>query len=67
MSEQEGVALMETSKNSEEWNANCSAVRRACGGQYPEWWFRAIVQSGLSARVTARWGSDDQLHVTKIG
>lgn len=55
MSEQEVVALMESSKSESEWNRNCDEVRRKCGG-YPEFWYSAIVLSGLLQRVTVSFG-----------
>lgn len=46
MNEQEVVALMGSSKNSVEWDANCDKVKTACNG-YPNFWFKAIILSGL--------------------
>ena len=53
MTEQEVVALMESSKTEEEWNANCDIVKAAFGDDYPGFWFVAINISGILARVTA--------------
>ena len=50
MSEQEVVALMKSSKSESEWNANCDKVKKACGG-YPPFWYKAIVLSGLAAKI----------------
>lgn len=65
MDEQEVVDLMESSQTAEEWDNNCDKVKAACGG-YPVFWWKAIKLSGLMARVTARWGSDDQLHIVPL-
>lgn len=54
MDEQEVVNLMKTSRSEEEWNANCSKVKRACNG-YPDFWYTAIVLSGLAALVRSEW------------
>lgn len=62
MNRQEVVALMESSKSEDEWDANCDKVKRACGG-YPDFWYSAIVLSGLTGRVTARWGDDDKIRI----
>lgn len=50
MSEQEVVALMESSKSETEWNRNADQVKEKCGG-YPAFWYSAIVLSGLLQRV----------------
>lgn len=42
------VELMKSSKNQEEWNANCDKVKQANGGQYPGFWYAAIVLSGVA-------------------
>jgi hypothetical protein len=54
MTESEVVALMESSQNEAEWDANCDHVQAACDG-YPAFWFAAVMLSGLAARVAARW------------
>lgn len=48
------VALMESSQNETEWNDNCDAVKRAFGG-YPNWWYEAIMMSGVGHRVQQSW------------
>lgn len=45
---------MESSKSETEWNANCEKVKAACGG-YPDFWYHAIILSGLAARVIAKF------------
>ena len=57
MSEEAVVDLMRSSKSEAEWNANCDAVKKACGG-YPDFWYRAIVLSGVAAEVSARWKAE---------
>lgn len=54
MTEQEVIALMKTSKSEKEWNANCDKVKAACNG-YPDFWYSAIILSGLAAQVQATW------------
>lgn len=50
----EVIKLMESSKNAEEWNANCDKVKKAnCG--YPDFWYTSIVLSGVFADTEARW------------
>jgi len=50
--QQQVVALMESSRNSKEWNANADEVKRQCGG-YPGFWYSAII--GLAHRVQQSW------------
>jgi len=54
MSKEEVVALMESSRNEDEWNANCDTVKRKCNG-YPSFWFQTIIVSGLAGRVQSSW------------
>ena len=55
------VPLMESSQSEVEWNANCDEVKASFHG-YPDFWFEAIVGSGLSARVQARWNNPDLVY-----
>lgn len=54
MSQDEVIALMESSKSRDEWNANADIVKASCGG-YPSWWYAVIVLSGLLGRVSREW------------
>ena len=54
MTEEEVVTLMEDSKTEEEWNTNRDLVKAACGG-YPDFWYRAIVLSGVMHMAPAKW------------
>lgn len=63
--EEEVVRLMESSQTSDEWNNNADKVKTACDG-YPSFWFRAVVLSGVMARVTARWGGSDRISVSPL-
>jgi hypothetical protein len=54
MDEHAVVALMKSSESEEEWNANADTVKAAFGGDYPEFWYKAIVLSGVLA-TTAMW------------
>ena len=63
MNQDEVVALMMSSKSESEWNAHCDMVKKACGGDYPPFWYEAIVLSGVMRRTSAKWGGDDQIRV----
>lgn len=61
------VSLMESSKSSREWDANCDTVKRAHAGRYPDYWYEAILASGLARRVTTSFGSDPDFHIEVDG
>lgn len=48
------VALMQSSKSESEWNNNCDKVKAANDG-YPEFWFGAVIASGLALRNQQTW------------
>ena len=64
MNQDEVVALMESSKTEEEWNINCDKVKAACGGSYPDFWFAAVLASGVSSRTAAKWGGTDDITIS---
>ena len=63
--EKDVVELMEPSKSESEWNKNCDKVKSA-NGDYPPFWYQAIVLSGLLGEVSARWGGDDKIHIINL-
>ena len=66
MEKQEVIALMESSKSDEEWNANCDKVKKAYGG-YPDYWYAEIVLSGLCDRVSAKYGgSGSRITISRL-
>jgi len=54
MQESEVVELMKSSNSEQEWNDNCDKVKAACDG-YPDFWYSAIVMSGVLAGVKLCW------------
>ena len=38
-----------------DWNDCCDKVKKDNGGDYPTWWFREIILSGLYASTSAKW------------
>lgn len=48
------IELTESSKSVEEWNNNCDLVK-AANGDYPSFWFKEIILSGLHNRVRLNW------------
>lgn len=53
--EGEVEALMSSSKSEAEWNANAELVKKRFGGEYPLFWYRTVVASGLYSLVAATW------------
>lgn len=49
------VKLMESSKNENEWNANCDKVKKSNDSNYPDFWYKAIVISGVTSKTQATW------------
>lgn len=58
MNQQEMIDLMSSSKNESEWNDNCDKVKAAFGGDYPNFWYREIVMSGLMDRTLGPGASE---------
>lgn len=65
MSESEVVSLMESSRTAEQWDANADKVKAACKG-YPEFWWPAVVQSGVMRRTAAKFGATDEIRIQSI-
>lgn len=55
MSRQEVVSLMSSSASSQEWNTNADKVKQSYGGGYPDFWFAAIILSGVYNATSAKW------------
>ena len=48
---------MKSSKSEIEWDTNCDKVKAAFGG-YPDFWFKAIILSGLMDKTMGAGSSD---------
>lgn len=66
MTQQDVVDLMKSSASSQEWNENVSKVKRAFNGDYPEFWYSAIIASGLAGKVAASYGAKAEINVTAV-
>lgn len=55
MDEDSVVALMRSSTCEQDWKDNCDAVKHDNGGDYPDFWFRAIVQNHVKSKAEAGW------------
>lgn len=49
--ESDVVTLMKSSKSESAWNDNCDKVKAANGGNYPSFWFAAIIMSGICSQA----------------
>jgi len=58
------AAVMETSRSEEEWDKNCDLVKTAFGGNYPPFWFDAVLASGVARRTMANFGASPDLTVS---
>jgi len=47
MTQEEVINLMKSSKNSQEWNANCETVKKSNNNNYPSYWYVEVISSGL--------------------
>lgn len=47
MTRDQVVTLMKSSHSEDEWNANCDKIKKAFGGRYPDFWYKAIVMGGV--------------------
>jgi hypothetical protein len=57
------AAVMETSRNEEEWDRNCDLVKEAFGGIYPSFWWEAVILSGVARRTMANFGASPDITI----
>jgi len=58
------INLMESSLTEDEWNQNCDRVKNEFG-DYPEWWYKEIVLSGVATRTSANFGKKKRFSMTE--
>ncbi len=61
MEKQQVIDLMRSSKDRTEWDKNCDTVKKACGG-YPDFWYGAVISSGLADEVLGSGASKINIH-----
>lgn len=54
MTQDEVVSLMSSSKSENEWNQNCDQVKASFNGQYPDFWYFAIILGGVHKKNKGR-------------
>ena len=57
---------MKSSKNESEWNANCDKVKKANNNNYPDFWYGAIISSGIASETAREFGGDADIHVKAL-
>jgi len=57
MTQEEVIDLMKSSKNSQEWNANCEKVKESNNKNYPNYWYTEIILSGLMDKTLGEGSS----------
>lgn len=65
MTKDQVIELLESSQSSADWSRNCDTIKKAFGGDYPDFWFQDIMQSGLMRKILARFGSDPDFHISR--
>lgn len=58
MTQEQVVALMKSSKNSKEWDDNCDIVKKAHNDQYPSYWYKTMIISGLINEILGPGNSE---------
>jgi hypothetical protein len=53
MTQEEAIISLKESKTLSDWNARVDAIKQAHDGDYPSWWYRAVVMSRLADEVAA--------------
>jgi hypothetical protein len=48
----DSINLLFSCKTYADWRAACDKIKDSHGGDYPEWWYREIVQTGLLWNIT---------------
>lgn len=46
-----------------DWDARVEDVKAANGGDYPSFWYRTVIASGLLKRTAAKWGDNGEIKV----
>ena len=55
MKENEVVELMRSATSEDDWNTKCDYVKGMNEGKYPDFWYSAIVLSGVFSETKATW------------
>ena len=56
---EEELQRLRDSKNENDWNDACDAIKKARNGRYPDDWWAKVMTSGLADQVAKNWGQPD--------
>jgi hypothetical protein len=56
MTKAQVIDLMQSSQTVQDWNKNADTVKAAFNGDYPNWWYEAIIISGVADKTLAKIG-----------
>lgn len=48
-------------RSMQEWNVLARQVKSENGGQYPDWWFPRIIESGFADAILAEFGGSARI------
>lgn len=58
MTREDYVRKFEDAGSEREWNALLSAMKGEHGGQYPDWWYGAMIATGIVDRKAREFGAE---------
>ena len=58
---QEELGALESCNSGKDWDAACDEIKKTRNGAYPPDWWATVKQTGMMARIFARWGDDDEI------
>lgn len=66
MTREEVCRYMEKSTSEADWNKRCDKIKSKFGGDYPGFWYQAIVMSGLAQRVAESFGGTAEIQIAAL-
>jgi hypothetical protein len=66
MQENEVVDLMASSTSAQDWDDKCLQVKKAFAGNYPPFWYKAILATGLAERTLNKFGETAEITIAKV-
>lgn len=54
---------LKTCRSEDDWDAACTAIKKAHGGRYPSDWFARVLQSGLMAEIVKKFGGSTEISI----
>ncbi len=57
------LTMLENCKSAREWDVICDQIKNVRNGAYPSDWWSKVVQSGMAARISIRWGDNFEMKI----